>query len=170
MSKSINGCPFTTCSLQNASAGLVLGLCRRSHIIWNRHYNHSTASSTFQDNRRGSRHFKCIITVLHRRCPQYLLELITFNDGESGTLVDVACNHPSCRHSALTDRIRPQSFFTNWNTDGVNKYKIIKHINKVERRQIHFTHSTLKSVRISRWSLPRRNRMMEQSDGKDLMI
>jgi len=60
-------------------ARLILGLDRRSHI-----------KPALQRLHWLPVHFRIIYkiatlvySILHRRCPQYLLELITFNDGDS---------------------------------------------------------------------------------------
>jgi len=44
-------------------------------------------------------------SVLHRRCPQYLLELITFNDGDSGR----RCLRSTTSRAAVVQRTRTQS-------------------------------------------------------------
>lgn len=56
----------------------------------------------------------CILRSAVRRCPQYFMELVTFNDGESGrpSTLPALENLPSCHHSAYTDIGPPQRIFS----------------------------------------------------------
>ena len=54
-------------------------------------------------------------SILHRRCPQYLLELITFNDGDSGRrCLRSTTSRAAIVQAAHTDTTRPPSFLGLW--------------------------------------------------------
>jgi len=84
---------------QNAAARLVLGLDRRSHIKPARKRLHWLPV-----------HFRIIYkiatlmhSVLHRRCPQYLLDIISFNDGTGRR-----CLRSTTTRAAVVQRTRTQ--------------------------------------------------------------
>ena len=87
--------------VQNSTARLIiLGLERRSHI-----------KLVLQRLHWLPVHFRIIYKIatlmyslLHRRCPQYLLELINFNDGDSGR----RCLRSPTSRAAIVQRTRTQ--------------------------------------------------------------
>jgi len=87
-------------------AGLILGLDSRSHI-----------EPALQRLHWLPVHFRIIYmiatlmySVLHRRCPHYLLELITFNDGDS----DRGCLRSTISRAAIIQRTWTPSFLSLW--------------------------------------------------------
>jgi len=86
--------------VQNAAAWLILGLDRRSHIkpaLQRLHWLVVHLRITYKIA-------TLMYSVLHRRCPQYLLDLITFSDNDSGR----RCLRSTTFHAAIAQRTRTQ--------------------------------------------------------------
>ena len=86
--------------VQNAAARLILGVDRRSHIkpaLERLHWLPVHIRIIYKIA-------NLMYSILHHRCSQYLLELITFNDGDSGR----RCLRSTTSRAPIVQRTRTQ--------------------------------------------------------------